>query len=205
MINATLAQFTWHGPAIASRLDRCYVTASIKPESCNAKHLSVSDHSLVDVTVAINHSKIFGPGYWKNNVTLYDHVSCFEFIEKHWNRWVILQLIYPNKYLWCLEKKEMLRELLINLSKCKSSIEKDEISELEQKLQQLAAALSLGKKVFTEFKHVKAEIRKRQLQNLQAVRLRSRADRLDCGNQINAAFFERLRENHKKNVHRIAK
>ena len=135
-------------------------------------------------------------------LNLYDHVSYFEFIEKHWNRWVGLQLIYPNKYLWWLETKERLRELLINLSKCKSSIEKDEISELEQKLQQLAAALSFGKKVFTEFKHVKAEIRKRQLQNLQAVQLRSRADRLDRGNQINAAFFERLKENHKKNVHR---
>ena len=124
------------------------LTASIKPESCNAKHLSVSDHSLVDVTVAINHSKIFGPGYWKNNVSLYDHVSCFEFIEKHWNRWVDLQLIYPNKYLWWLETKERLRELSIHLSKCKSSIEKDEISELEQKLQPLVVALSFGKKSF---------------------------------------------------------
>ena len=45
---------------------------------------------------------------------------------------------------------------------------------------------------------MKAEIRKRQLQNLQAVQLRSRADRLDRSNQINAAFFERLKENHKK-------
>ena len=41
MINATLAQHTWHGPAVASRLDRFYVTASIKPESCNAKRLSL--------------------------------------------------------------------------------------------------------------------------------------------------------------------
>ena len=50
MINATLAQFTWHGPAVASRLDRFYVTASIKPESCNANHLSVSDHSQLLIT-----------------------------------------------------------------------------------------------------------------------------------------------------------
>ena len=56
--NTTLAQFKWHGPAIASRLDRFYVTTSIKPESCNAKHLSVSGHSLVGVTVAINHCEI---------------------------------------------------------------------------------------------------------------------------------------------------
>ena len=79
-------------------------------------------------------------------------------LKKQWNRWVDLQLIYPNKYQWWLERKEMFRELLINLSKCKSSIEKDKLGELEQKLQQLAAALSFGKKVFTEFKHVKAEI-----------------------------------------------
>ena len=32
MINATLAQFTWHGPAVASHLGRFYVTASVKPE-----------------------------------------------------------------------------------------------------------------------------------------------------------------------------
>ena len=50
------------------------------------QNVYLSDHSPVGVTVAINHSKIVGPGYWKNNVTLYDHVSCFEFIEKHWNR-----------------------------------------------------------------------------------------------------------------------
>ena len=85
-----------------------------------------------------------------------------------------------------------------NLSKCKSFIKKDETTELKQKWQQFAAALSFGKKVYTEFKHVKAEIRNRQLQNLQAIQWRSRADRLDRGNQISVAFFERLKENYKK-------
>ena len=96
------------------------------------------------------------------------------------------------------KRKAARTTVLMNLSKCKSSIEKDKISELEQKLQQLAAALSFGKKVFTEFKHMKTEIRKRQLQNLQTIQLHSHADCLDRGNQINAAFFERLKENHKK-------
>ena len=65
-------------PLVASRLDRFYVTASINPESC-----FISDHSLVGVTVTANQSQIFVPGYWQNNVTLYDHVSCVEFIQKH--------------------------------------------------------------------------------------------------------------------------
>ena len=99
MSNATLAHFTRHGPAVASRLDFFNVTASIKPESCNAKLLYVSDYSLVGVRVNSTQSQIFGLGYWKNNVTLYDQVSCFELIEKHWNKWFDLQLIYSIKHL----------------------------------------------------------------------------------------------------------
>ena len=72
------------------------------------------------------------------------------------------------------------------------------MAELEQKLQQLVVSLSCGRKVLTEFKSVKCEIRQRQIKKLQATRVRSRADQLDRKNQVNVAFFERLKENHKR-------
>ena len=50
----------------------------------------------------------------------------------------------------------------------------------------------------TEFKNVKCEICQRQIEKLQAIRVRSRADQLDRKKQIDAALFERLKENHKK-------
>ena len=50
----------------------------------------------------------------------------------------------------------------------------------------------------TEFKNVKCEICQRQIEKLQAIRVRSQAYQLDRKSQIDAAFFERLKENHKK-------
>ena len=39
---------------------------------------------------------------------------------------------------------------------------------------------------------------KRQIKKLQAIQLRSRADQLDRQNQVDVAFFERLKKNHKR-------
>ena len=56
------------------------------------------------------------------------------------------------------------------------------MTELEQRLLQLVVSLFCGKKVLTEFKNVKCEIRQRQIKKLQAIQVRSRADQLDRKN-----------------------
>ena len=65
-------------------------------------------------------------------------------------------------------------------------------------MQHLVLSLSCGKKVSTEFRNVKSEIRQRQIKKLRAVQVRSRADPLDRKNQVDTAFFERLKENLKR-------
>jgi len=91
-----------------------------------------------------------------------------------------------------------LYEVLINLSKNVSSLENNEIYGLEQKLKDLAFDLSTGKRVLTDFKRVKAKICKLQLKRLRGIKIRAHADNLDRSNQVDAAFFEKLKENHKK-------
>ena len=56
------------------------------------------------------------------------------------------------------------------------------MADLKQKLQQLVASLSCGKKIFTELKNVKSEICQREIKTLQAILVRSRADQLDHEN-----------------------
>ena len=111
---------------------------------------------------------------------------------------VNLRPIYSNVVIWSLETKQRLRELLISLSKSNRILENNEVAELEQRLQQMVASLSCGRKVLTKFKNGKCEIRKRQIKKLQATQMRLRADPLDCKNQVDAAFFERLKKNYKK-------
>ena len=72
------------------------------------------------------------------------------------------------------------------------------MAEIEQRLPQLVVSLSCGRKVLTEIKNIKCEIRQRQIKKLQAIQVRSRADQLDRKNQVDAAFFERLKKNHEK-------
>ena len=108
------------------------------------------------------------------------------------NGLIVRDLFNQMLLFWWLETKLRLRELLISLSKSKHIHESNEMAELKQKLQQqLVVSLSRGKKVLTEFKNVKYKIRQRQIKKLQAIRVRSRANKLDRKNQVDAAFFER--------------
>ena len=72
------------------------------------------------------------------------------------------------------------------------------MAELEQTLQQSVVSLSCGKKILTEFKNVKSEIRQRQIKKLLAIQMRLQADQLDCKNLVDVGFIERMKENHKR-------
>ena len=55
-----------------------------------------------------------------------------------------------------------------------------------------------GKRVVTKFRKVKEEIRKREFQKLQAIKVRSHAENLDNNNKFDAHFFRKLKENRQK-------
>ena len=150
--NGNSSHFTRHGSTVASRLDRFYVSTAVNVNLCGVQVVAVSDQSFSHKLVIIQQNQSFGQGFWKNNVSLYEDPSCYEYIASQWNKWVNLRPIYSNVVIWWLETKQRLRELLISLSKSKRVLENNEMAELEQKLQQLFVALSCGRKVLTEFK-----------------------------------------------------
>ena len=149
------SHYTWHGPTVASRLDRFYVSTAVNINLCEVQAVAASDHSFFHISVIIQQNQSFGPGFWKNNVSLYEDHSCYEYIVSQWNKWVNLKPIYSNVVIWWLETKQRLRELLISLSKSNRILENNEMAELEQRLQQLVVSLSCGRKVLTEFKKCK--------------------------------------------------
>ena len=136
--NVNSFHFTRHGPTVASRLIQA---------------VAVSDHSFFLILVIIQLNQSFGPGFWKNNVSLYEVSLCYDYIVSQWNKLVDLRPIYSNVVIWRLETKQRLRELLISLSKSKHILQNDEMAKLEQKLKQLIVFLSCGKKVLTKIKN----------------------------------------------------
>ena len=117
--NANSSHFTWHGPTIASRLDRFYVTIAVNVNVGKVQAVAVSDHLFFHISVIIHQNQSFGPGLWKNNVRLYDDPLCYDCIVSQWNKWANLIPIYFYVAFWWLETKQRLRELLISLSKSK--------------------------------------------------------------------------------------
>ena len=78
------------------------------------------------------------------------------------------------------------------------SLDKKESQRLELELGTLVNDLANGKRVVTKFRKVKEEIRKREFQKLQAIKVRSHAENLDNNNKFDAHFFRKLKENRQK-------
>ena len=133
------------------------------------------DHSLFHIYVIIQQNQFFGPGFWKNNVSLDKDPSCYHYIACQWHKWVKLRPIYSNVVISWLETKQRLHKRLISSLKRKRILENNGMAEIKQKLQQLVVTLSSGKKVYTEFKKGKSEIRQRQIKKYRAIPVRSRA------------------------------
>ena len=98
--------FTWQGPTVASRLDRFYVSTTVNVNLCKVQAVAASDHSFFHISVIIQQNQSFGPGFWKNNVSLYEDSSCYDYIVFQRNKWVNLRPIYSIVIIWWLETKD---------------------------------------------------------------------------------------------------
>ena len=81
--NANSSHFTWHGSAIASRLDRFY---AVNVNLCEVQAVAVSDQPFFHISIIIQQNQYFGPDFWKNNVSLYEDPSFYDYIVPHWNK-----------------------------------------------------------------------------------------------------------------------
>ena len=64
--------FTYHNAnnTIHSRLDRIYITKTIKTLNCQIIPTTISDHDRASVTIQVSIQTPKGPGIWKLNTTI---------------------------------------------------------------------------------------------------------------------------------------
>ena len=70
----------WHGLTVASRLDRFYFSTAVNLNLCEVHALAVSYHLFFHISVIIQQNQSFAPGFKKNNISLFEDPSCYDYI-----------------------------------------------------------------------------------------------------------------------------
>ena len=160
--------FTYHNTdnSIYSRLDRIYITKSIKAKSCNIIPTTISDHDRVSVSLQVSKKERKGPGIWKLNTSILNHKAFEDIFNKFWECLQEQKINYKNQNDWwdigklyfkmitidyCTKINQKLNKnyqtLMKKIIQEKSSLQPNinKIEECEQKLEKIENYKTQGK------------------------------------------------------------
>jgi len=82
-------------------LGRFYVTSNVKPVHEFAVPSTFSDHDVITLEIENFTTLLRGPGFWKNNTSIYDKQAFLDILANRWNLWETLELtLFSNKVDW---------------------------------------------------------------------------------------------------------
>ena len=84
--NPLQKSFTYHNAdnTIYSRLDRFYITKTIKTIICLIIPNAISDHYSLSLCIQINKNEPKGPGIWKLNNSILTHKTFQNIFKQFW-------------------------------------------------------------------------------------------------------------------------
>ena len=94
--------FTYHNAdnTIHSRLDRIYITKTIKTIKCQIIPNTISDHYSVSLHIQINKNEPKGPGIWKLNTSILTHKNFQNIFKQFWKDWQNEKTKYKTYSQW---------------------------------------------------------------------------------------------------------
>ena len=100
--NPFLKNYTYHNTdnTIHSRLDRIYITKTIKTVKCNIIPNTISDHHSVSLHIQINKNHLKGPGIWKLNTSILTHKTYQNILKQFWKDWQNEKTKYKTHSEW---------------------------------------------------------------------------------------------------------
>ena len=192
-------QFTFKRkhPVVQTRLDYWFITRNLEKlvDSCNILSSITPDHSGIRLQFKnLVDTFEYGKSYWKfNNSLCEDKVFVDEMMDKIRELKEQLTLEIVDKLLlWDFMKMKM-REFVIRFSKEKAKFRRLEIERLEKDIELLENELLLtqSSKVFDEIEEKKSALGKMYDYVRQGIRVRSRAEWVEEG-ENNTQYFEQL-------------
>ena len=200
-----VSQFSWFSSdlTIGSRLDSFLITHDFLNSltSCKISPCAFSDHEFVTLDIDLSHVFDFGPGVWKfNNSLLDDHIYCAliaDLIDQHLS---FKHVFVSMKDFW-ESLKEVFRNSTINYSRTKrKELSRDRV-RITNRLVKLKFRLVNGDdSVKSEILELESELSAIFRQELDGIKIRSRAKWLEEGEIPSRFFFKLGRERFDRNV-----
>ena len=115
-------RFTYHNAdnAIHSRLDRFYITKTIKSIKCQIIPNNISDHYSVSLRIQINKNKPKGPGIWKLNTSILTYKNFQNIFKQFWKDWQNEKTKYKTYSQWWEIGKLYIKTIIIEYCKQKN-------------------------------------------------------------------------------------
>ena len=203
--NPNEKQFTFKQkyPVVHTRLDYWFISSNLEKMaySCDILTSITPDHSGLRLQLKnLSDNYVFGKSYWKFNNSLCEDK---EFVENMFKKIKELKDEFSSQFstkisLWDFMKMKM-REFTIKFSKEKAKTRRLQIESLEKEIDELEKKLTLNspRSIIDDIGNKRATLRKMYDYSKQGLRVRSRAEWVEEG-EDNVQYFEQLLKSNKK-------
>ena len=203
--NPNEKQFTFKqkNPIVHTRLDYWFISSNLQKNvySCDILTSITPDHSGLKLQLRdMSDNFVFGKSYWKfNNSLCEDKIFVETMFEKIRAFKEEFSSQISNKILlWDFMKMKM-REFIIKFSKEKAKTRRLQIQKLEREIDELEKQVTLNspRSIIDDIGNKKATLRTMYKYSKQGIRVRSRAEWVEEG-EDNVQYFEQLLKSNKK-------
>ena len=189
--------FTWtglhptDGSFISTRIDKFLVSRTLNPFvlDTSIKPFPHSDHDYV--CLVLNFGQVVrGPGYWHFNSELLCDAAFEAQIKDFWTDWQTKYDDFVDPLLWWDKAKQHFKIIAISCAKIIGKQKRHERFQLERKLEQLhEKSISGNARDIEEYLVAKEKLKGLDLKDLEAVKIRTKAQFLEEGERSTRYFY----------------
>lgn len=189
--------FTWtglhptDGSFISTRIDKFLVSRTLNPFvlDTSIKPFPHSDHDYV--CLVLNFDQVVrGPGYWHFNSELLCDAAFEAQIKDFWTDWQTKYDDFVDPLLWWDKAKQHFKIIAISCAKIIGKQKRHERFQLERKLEQLhEKSISGNARDIEEYLVAKEKLKGLDLKDLEAVKIRTKAQFLEEGERSTRYFY----------------
>jgi exonuclease III len=166
--------YTWSRGSISSRLDRFYISTSLRSsvEDTNVHAVPFSDHCVITLYLHPPDTPLTGPSFWKCNVAVLDNSEFVSDFKRHWDLWANVN---THDHVWWDLVKRRVKKLVIKHSKRIAAAARANIRVLENDLDYVSKMELANPGVYRDLvDQIKSELNQLYSKRVDGVKIRSR-------------------------------
>ena len=189
--------FTWtgrhptNGSFISTRIDKFLLSRTLSPFvlDTSIKPFPHSDHDYV--CLVLNFDQVVrGPGYWHFNSELLGDAAFEVQIKDFWTDWETKYADFVDPLLWWDKAKQHFKIIAISCAKIIGKQKRHERFQIERKLENLhEKSMSGDARAMEEYLVAKEKLKELDLKDLEAVKIRAKAQYLEEGERSTRYFY----------------